>query len=172
MKLTMQLASKDTIIDEKANEIDSLNNHSKLLVEQIATSKSTGAERVASLEKAIQLLKQEVEEARATKSRELESQRAYLQKEVDQAIRTSEDMNSHVLDLNSQLEKIKHDQENEATRLSSYISKSLTAIELANSTSQKAGLNSNVLVESQSNIGFSKMTIRALVRADGTIERK
>jgi hypothetical protein len=92
----MELASKDTLIDNKSTEIENLNNHSKQLVEQIAVAKSSGAERVASLERAIQLLKQEIEEGKVIKARELESQRSFLQKEVDQAAKLSEDTDERV----------------------------------------------------------------------------
>lgn len=96
MKLTMQLASKDTVIDEKTAEIESLNNHSKQLVTQIAETKSSSADRAAALEKEIQQLKSELEESRASKVRELESQRVYLQKEIDQASKVAEERESRV----------------------------------------------------------------------------
>jgi len=170
MKLTMQLASRDTVIDEKTNEIESLNNHSKQLVEQIAVTKASSAERAASLEREIQLLKAELEEARVTKLRELESQRVFLQKEVDQASKTAEDREGRVSFLGAQLAKITFEQENEATRLSSFINKTLGAVQLASQTCQNNGVNQPVLIESETNLGFSKLTLRSVIHADGTVE--
>jgi len=170
-KLTFQLASKDTVIDEKTREIETLNNHSKQLVEQISSSKASGAERIASLERAIHLLKAEIEEAKVIRARELESQRSFLQKEVDQAAKIAEEMESRVQNLSAQLTKMKHDQENEGTRLSSFIAKTMVAIDLTNSTAQQSGYKANLLLESESNLGFSKMTMKSLILADGTVQR-
>jgi len=169
MKLTMQLASKDTVIDEKTKEIESLNNHSRQLVEQIAQTKASSIDRVAALEREIQLLKAEIEESKASKLRELESQRAYLQKDVDQATKIAEDRDSRVNFLSGQLAKIKFDLEDEGTRLSSFLSKTMGAVQLANATCQQNGVNGAVLVEAESNLGFSKLTVRSIIHPDGKV---
>jgi len=169
MKLINQLAGKDTVIEEKTHEIESLNNHSRQLVEQISTTKLSSSDRVASLEREIQLLKGEIEEARVAKLRELESQRAFLQKEIDQVTKTVEDRDSRVAFLSGQLAKIKHDQEDESTRLSSFISKTMGALQLTGQNIQENGLTSPLLVESESNLGFSKLTIRSVVNPDGSV---
>jgi len=157
MKLTMELATKDTFIEEKDIEIDNLKKKSQNLIDQLQNTKTTTAERIAFLEK-------EVSSSRS----ETEQQRTTLQKEIDHVKKVVEEKDDEIKALKEQLQKIKHDQEDESTRLSVFISKTLGAIKLTNETAQEHGNNNSFVLESQSNLGFSTMTIKSVVNGNGT----
>jgi len=169
MKMTMELAAKDTLIDQKSEEIESLNAQIRSLSEQITNNKIVGADKVAQIEKDIQHTRADIEEARVQKQRELESQRAFMQKEIDQSYKTIEDRDSRVASLSSQLNKIKHDQEDEQFQISSFMTKTMSALHLASQTALEFGGVGEFAVESHTDLGFSQLTVKSVIKNDGSI---
>jgi hypothetical protein len=56
----------------------------KGLSEQLAGIKATTSEKASALEREIQMLKNELEEGKITKAKELENQKAAMQSQIDQ----------------------------------------------------------------------------------------
>jgi len=165
-KLLQEVQAKDSIIDAKSLDISVLNKNVAALSEQLATIKAGAAEKVSHLEREIQLLRSELEEGKLSKVRELEQQRSSMQANVDQINKSIEERDSKVSSLNAQLNKIKQDQEEEGVNLGVFIGKSVHAMALANASSQENGNYGTLLVESQSNVGFSKLTLKTLINGD------
>jgi len=166
IKLTKELTNKDAIIEGKSIEVDKINKQVKGLSDQLAGVKSSASERISHLEREIAMLKNEFEEGKLAKQRELEQQRATMQREVDQQNKNIEERDAKVSTLNAQLAKIKHDQEEESVNLGIFVSKSIDAISLATHTSSENGLYATFLIESQAEVGFSKLSIKSLLNGD------
>jgi len=170
--LTQELAQKDTIIEGKSIEVGKLSAHVKGLNEQLASLKVSASEKQSHLEREIQIMKSEIEEGKIAKARELENQRASMQREVDMINKQIEEKDAKVSSLNQTLGQIKSDVENEAINLGIFINKSVTTFSLAANSSKDNGNSSIIFLEAQQNVGFANMTIRSAVNGDITSSLK
>jgi len=140
----------------------------KGLSDQLAQIKSSALERQTLLEREITLLKSEIEEGKITKIRELESQRGALQRDIDGINKQIDEKDNRISGLNSTLQQIKNDQENESVNLGVFVSKTINAARLAASTSHECG-NANVFVlESSQDVGFAHLSIKTAINGDIT----
>jgi len=172
MKLTMELATKDTTIDEQGQEIEKLRLQNQLLTEDLKKTKSSSGERISELESEVLNLKDNIEKGRISKRVALEEQKTEMQKAIDHSTAIIEERNREIENLRAQLLKIKQDQDDEATLLNIFVSKTLGAIELTSKTAQEKGSKGNFVVESQANLGFSNLTIKSTVKiSDGSESR-
>lgn len=166
VKLTQDLATKDTIIEGKSIEIDKLSKNVKGLSDQLAGIKASTSEKASGLEREIQLLKNELEEGKVTKAKELENQKGAMQSQIDQINRLIEERDNKAGALSATLTQIKTDQENESVNLGIFISKSVNAMAMANETSKNSGNTSTLVVELQQDVGFANLTIKSAINGD------
>jgi len=168
LKLTSELAVKETIIEGKQRDIEKLNANVKGLSDQLGTIKASALERQTLLEREIALLKSEIEEGKITKVRELEQQRASMQRDVDGINKQTEEKDNRISVLNTTLQQIKSDQENESINLGIFITKTINTAATAANASNDCG-NTNVLVlESTQDVGFAQLSIKTAINGDVT----
>jgi len=172
LKITQDLATKDAIIEGKSIEIEKLSKNVKSLSEQLASIKASTSEKASTLEREIQMMKNDLEEGKISKAKDLESQRSTMQGQIDQINKLIEERDTKASVLTSTLAQIKNDQENESVNLGVFITKAVNAFSLATTASQDRGNENMLVVESRQDVGFASLTIKTAINADITFLTK
>jgi len=176
MTLTMQLASRDTEIEEKTLQIENLQKQTNDCKESTQNIQNTSAERISQLEKDLMGVRAEVDQERtklqsevndviSSHKTEIEEQKRIKTLEANEILETIKERDDEIQKLTQQLAALKS--EEESACLASFVTKTLDAIKLTNQVAKEKGNKGDLVVESKSNLGFANFTVRSVV-GDGS----
>jgi len=177
MTLTMQLASRDTEIEEKTLQIENIQKQTNDCKETIQSIQNTSAERISQLEKDLICARADVEQERTKLQNEINDILSSHKTEIEEQkrIKTLDTnvISENIKEKDDEIQKlIQHlaalKSEDESACLAAFVNKTLDAIKLTSQAAKEKGTKSDLVVESKSNLGFSNFTVRSVVDGDGS----